>query len=77
MTESFGLEIDKVYRQFCPMAFDDKGAFWLSESDEILNPYFGDMMLNCGEVTDIYRQGQKVYRKPGTGSAPASKGHNH
>jgi membrane fusion protein, copper/silver efflux system len=77
MTESFGLGIDKVYRQFCPMAFDDKGAFWLSESDEILNPYFGDMMLNCGEVTDIYRQGQKVYRKPDTGSAPASKGHNH
>lgn len=49
--ELFGLTIDMVYVQFCPMAFDDKGAYWLSESDKILNPYFGDMMLNCGEVT--------------------------
>ncbi len=49
--ELFGLTIDMVYVQFCPMAFDDKGAYWLSESDKILNPYFGDMMLTCGEVT--------------------------
>lgn len=50
-TELFGLTIEMVYVQFCPMAFDDKGAYWLSESDKILNPYFGDMMLTCGEVT--------------------------
>jgi len=49
--ELFGLTIDLVYVQFCPMAFDDKGAFWLSEAEEIRNPYFGDMMLTCGEVT--------------------------
>jgi len=49
--ELFGLTIDMVYVQFCPMAFDDKGAYWLSESDKILNPYFGDLMLTCGEVT--------------------------
>jgi membrane fusion protein, copper/silver efflux system len=48
--ELFGLTIDMVYVQFCPMAFDDKGAYWLSESDKILNPYFGDMMLTCGEI---------------------------
>lgn len=39
-----------AYRQFCPMAFDFKGAYWLSNSDEILNPYFGDEMLTCGSV---------------------------
>jgi Cu(I)/Ag(I) efflux system membrane fusion protein len=49
--ELFGLTIDMVYVQFCPMAFDDKGAYWLSESGEIYNPYFGDEMLHCGEVT--------------------------
>jgi membrane fusion protein, copper/silver efflux system len=49
--EYFGLKVNMVYVQFCPMAFDDKGAQWLSESDEILNPYFGDDMLRCGEVT--------------------------
>lgn len=41
-----------IYRQFCPMAFNDKGAFWLSEESEIKNPYFGKKMLSCGEVTD-------------------------
>ncbi|MBZ0183522.1 MAG: efflux RND transporter periplasmic adaptor subunit [Melioribacteraceae bacterium] len=50
LTESFGINKDFVYVQFCPMAFDDKGAFWLSETEEILNPYFGDDMLNCGET---------------------------
>lgn len=40
------------YRQYCPMAFDFQGAFWLSDSDEILNPYFGDAMLTCGNVEE-------------------------
>ena len=39
-----------AYRQYCPMAFNNEGAFWLSDSDKILNPYFGDAMLNCGSV---------------------------
>jgi len=41
-----------VYKQYCPMAFNDKGASWLSNSDSVINPYFGDMMLRCGEVTE-------------------------
>ena len=41
-----------VYRQYCPMAFNDKGAYWLSNEADIKNPYFGDKMLECGEVTD-------------------------
>ncbi len=40
------------YRQYCPMAFDFEGAYWLSDSDEILNPYFGDAMLTCGNVEE-------------------------
>ncbi len=43
-----------IYQQFCPMAFDDKGAFWLSDKKEIKNPYFGDKMLKCGKVTDTF-----------------------
>jgi hypothetical protein len=35
-----------VYQQYCPM----KKASWLSESEEIRNPYYGDEMLECGEV---------------------------
>lgn len=47
-----GLKGATVYRQYCPMAFNDKGAYWLSDKAEILNPYFGDAMLTCGSVTD-------------------------
>ncbi|PZD78268.1 DUF3347 domain-containing protein [Mesonia sp. K7] len=39
-----------VYKQYCPMAFNDTGAFWLSEEKQILNPYFGKKMLKCGSV---------------------------
>lgn len=41
-----------LYRQFCPMAFNNTGAFWLSASEEIKNPYFGDKMLKCGKVQE-------------------------
>jgi Cu(I)/Ag(I) efflux system membrane fusion protein len=77
MTEKFGLEIDKVYKQFCPMAFDDEGANWLSESDEILNPYFGDMMLNCGEVLETYRKGLPVAAVDNADNPPPGGSHNH
>lgn len=39
-----------AYRQYCPMAMDFDGAYWLSDSDEIRNPYFGDEMMTCGSV---------------------------
>ena len=40
------------YRLYCPMAFDMHGAFWLSGSKEIRNPYFGDQMIGCGSVEE-------------------------
>ncbi|MDP3446064.1 MAG: efflux RND transporter periplasmic adaptor subunit, partial [Ignavibacteria bacterium] len=48
--ETFELKIQTVYIAYCPMALGDKGAYWLSEIEEINNPYFGDIMLRCGEV---------------------------
>lgn len=42
----------KVYWQYCPMAFNNQGAYWMSNQREILNPYFGNEMLNCGSVED-------------------------
>jgi len=42
----------KLYYQYCPMAFNDQGANWLSKEREIKNPYFGDAMLECGKVDD-------------------------
>lgn len=51
VVETFGsMDGVPVFVQFCPMAFDNKGATWLAPSEEISNPYFGAMMLRCGEV---------------------------
>ncbi|MCZ6693819.1 MAG: efflux RND transporter periplasmic adaptor subunit [Bacteroidetes bacterium] len=48
----FGLKDKTVYYQFCPMARESKGAYWLSEIEEIKNPYFGDRMLTCGSIKE-------------------------
>jgi len=50
--KAFGLQQGTVYYQYCPMANGDKGAFWLSNIEEIKNPYFGDEMLKCGETRE-------------------------
>lgn len=53
--KSFGLSGVTTYYQFCPMANDDKGAYWFSDSQTIENPYFGDAMLNCGEIKETIK----------------------
>jgi Cu(I)/Ag(I) efflux system membrane fusion protein len=42
-----------LYRFKCPMAFDNRGATWLQASEETANPYFGKMMLRCGDVIEV------------------------
>jgi len=42
-----------LYQFNCPMAFDNKGATWLQADEKTANPYFGKMMLRCGEVIDV------------------------
>jgi hypothetical protein len=41
-----------LYLEYCPMANNNTGAFWLSNEKQIKNPYFGDMMLTCGSVKE-------------------------
>lgn len=41
-----------LYKDFCPMANSNKGAYWLSEVRGIKNPYFGSKMLKCGSVKE-------------------------
>jgi Cu(I)/Ag(I) efflux system membrane fusion protein len=48
----FGIN-EKVYVEFCPMADNNKGAFWLSKEEKVINPYFGEAMLTCGEVKQV------------------------
>lgn len=44
---------DDIYVQYCPMAFNGNGAYWLSNEKEIRNPYFGEKMMSCGEVKEV------------------------
>ena len=52
LLRSIGYNSSKVYQLYCPMAFDNAGAAWLSDSREIVNPYFGEKMLHCGDLRD-------------------------
>lgn len=46
----------KLYQIHCPMASNEKGADWISDSKEVKNPYFGNAMLGCGEVVKEFDQ---------------------
>jgi hypothetical protein len=39
---------DKLYVAYCPMA----EASWIQKTAEISNPFMGQKMLTCGEVTE-------------------------
>ncbi len=45
-----------IYKQFCPMAFEGRGGYWISNVEEIRNPYYGDKMLKCGSVTETIQK---------------------
>ncbi|HEY5691950.1 MAG TPA: efflux RND transporter periplasmic adaptor subunit [Cyclobacteriaceae bacterium] len=46
--QQFGVSGLEAYYQFCPMAFKNAGAHWISQNKEIQNPYFGEKMMKCG-----------------------------
>ncbi|MFB9054230.1 efflux RND transporter periplasmic adaptor subunit [Formosa undariae] len=52
MIELYGVSV-KVYVQFCPMSNQNKGGYWLSLEEKIKNPYYGEVMLECGENDKI------------------------
>ncbi len=54
LSKTFGaLGAGTVYIMHCPMAFDNRGASWLQDNEDLVNPYFGDMMLKCGTVEEV------------------------
>jgi Cu(I)/Ag(I) efflux system membrane fusion protein len=55
IVSSFKPMQELLYVDFCPMANDNKGADWLSESKDIRNPYFGSKMMTCGKIVNEIR----------------------
>ncbi len=56
-----------VYRVHCPMAMDNQGAWWLQQTEEIRNPYFGSTMLKCHDR----------FEKIASGASGGIEEHNH
>jgi Protein of unknown function (DUF3347) len=44
-----------LYHDHCPMYNDNKGAGWISEVQEIKNPYMGSEMPTCGSVEELIK----------------------
>ncbi len=47
-----------LFQMHCPMVYPDRGADWLQRDDQLKNPYFGAMMLTCGEVKGSWDEGR-------------------
>lgn len=37
-----------LYQDYCPMYANGKAGYWISETKDVVNPYFGAEMLHCG-----------------------------
>lgn len=55
LIKATGMKGQTVYRDFCPMFNDGNGAYWLSNSEVIHNPYYGQDMLGCGEIRETLK----------------------
>ena len=50
--KAFGLGGASAWYAYCPMAFNNKGGYWLTGEKKVRNPYFGDEMLLCGGIRE-------------------------
>lgn len=52
MVKAFGAGMT-LYHDHCPMYKD--GSMWLSETKDIKNPFYGDKMMTCGSVEEMFQ----------------------
>ncbi len=55
LTKAFHGNTADVYYNYCPMARDNAGAYWLSDVSEIQNPYMGKSMPGCGSTKEVLK----------------------
>lgn len=55
MLQALKINTSDLYYQYCPMANDGKGAYWVSEKANIVNPYLGKKMPTCGSTKDTIK----------------------
>ena len=59
LTRTVKYDGQKVYYQFCSLAFDNTGGYWLSDKIDAGNPYITDKTKNCSEVNDSLDYGKR------------------
>jgi Cu(I)/Ag(I) efflux system membrane fusion protein len=65
--KQFGISTTQpAYRFFCPMANDNKGAYWLQNKTGTENPYFGSKMFKCGSQVETVSPGRVEAQPEGT-----------
>ena len=47
LAKAIKLSAEPIYQQYCPM----KKAYWMSNEKAIKNPYYGNQMLTCGNIS--------------------------
>lgn len=52
LEKDFGHSGDQYYLTFCPMADNNKGAYWLQTVDTVYNSFYGAAMLRCGSIKE-------------------------
>jgi hypothetical protein len=56
LVKGFGVN-QTLYKDHCPMANNNKGAAWISETEEVNNnPYMGKKMPKCGKLEETIKQ---------------------
>lgn len=56
--ENQGLDEESLFLQYCPMADNGEGARWISDEEEIVNPYMGQKMPDCGQTEEAIESDQ-------------------
>lgn len=76
--KSFEFNTVKIYVNFCADVFDNNGAYWISTSKEIENPY-GDAYKECGKHKEIINVGEvpKIQKPQPHKENQMPAGHNH
>ncbi len=56
--DTFGHASDQdFFLTYCPMANNNKGAYWLQTVDTVYNSFYGQTMLRCGEIKQKLARG--------------------
>ena len=53
LIKTFGTD-QKLYQDYCPMYNEGKDGYWISETKDVKNPYYGSEMLSCGRMVQAF-----------------------